>query len=291
MGFRRWPASCNVPPQAATAGESQKAMTIWETLILGIVQGVSEFLPISSSGHLVIIESLLPGSHGDLGNLELNVALHFGTLLSILVVYRKEILPTLRQPRLVAAIVVATLPVVVSGLLLKGLFELASTRALWAGYGLLVTAGLLFLTPRIDSGQRGLSEIRLVDALVIGLFQAVAPWPGVSRSGSTIVAALLMGLRRDAAANFSFYIAVPALLGAAVLTSKKLVLGEQAMMMPLTPILIGATAAFLVGIAALRGLLRLVAQRRLIWFAWYVAIVATATIAGVSAGLIPQQTG
>lgn len=247
-------------------------MKLWELLLLAVIQGISEFLPISSDGHLVITEALLGHKTG---NLALNVALHFGTLLSILVVYRKDILPTLRQPRLVAAIAVATVPVVVAGALLGDLFDIAQNYSLAAGLGLLLTAGLLFLTPRIDGGTKTLQQITLTDALIIGLFQAVAPLPGVSRSGSTIVAALLRGVNREAAANFSFYIAVPAVAGA---TLKILVLDHPQFTQSTAQLAIAIGVTFVVGVLALYSLLRIVAARKLIWFAWYVLILAAATI-------------
>ena len=252
-------------------------MSYFEVILLGLVQGIAEFLPISSSGHLVILESLM-GGHAE--NLELNVALHFGSLLSILVVYRNDILPVLKQPKLMLAIIVETLPIVVSGLLLKGLFETASTLPIAAGIGLCVTSLLLFITPRIDNGTRTLPEIRIRDAFVIGLFQAVAPWPGVSRSGSTIVAALMMGVHRESAANFSFYIAVPALLGATVLTGKDLLSEGYQASTPLAAIVAGTVVSFVVGILALKSLIRLISARKLNWFAWYVLGVAWLTIVG-----------
>lgn len=257
-------------------------MELWEVILLGIVQGIAEFLPISSSGHLVILESLLGG---ELENLELNVALHFGTLLSILVVYRKDLIPLLFEPKQMTAIIIATLPVVASGLLLKDLFTAASASALYAGWGLLVTAGLLLLTPKIDSGQRTLTEIRYRDALVIGLFQAVAPWPGISRSGSTIVGALCMGVRRDAAANFSFYIAIPALLGATILTLKD-ILEEGTTGTPLTTVAAGTVVAFLFGIVSLKLLLKLVAAGRIVWFGAYCLVVGVIVIACSLNGLL-----
>ncbi|SFH67924.1 undecaprenyl-diphosphate phosphatase [Planctomicrobium piriforme] len=249
-------------------------MSLWEIILLGIVQGISEFLPISSDGHLVVIEALL-GHKTE--NLSLNIALHFGTLLSILLVYRKDIIPVLKQPKLVAAIVVATLPVVIAGALLGDMFEAASNSPLIAGFGLLYTAGLLFMTPGIDNGTREMKDIRLRDALVIGLLQAVAPLPGVSRSGSTIVGALLMGIRRDAAANFSFYIAVPAIAGAVL---KEMLFDDPILTVSMAYISIGAGVAFAVGVVALYGLLRIVSARKLIWFAWYVLALAIATIFG-----------
>ena len=258
-------------------------MSILEVVILGLVQGIAEFLPISSSGHLVIMEALM-GHHSE--NLELNVALHFGTLLSILVVYRKDLLPALTNPKLVLAVILATLPVVFSGLVFKDFFEAASQNALYAGFGLLYTSALLFLTPRIDNGERPLEAIRFKDALVIGLFQAIAPFPGISRSGSTIVCALLMGMRRDGAANFSFYIAVPALLGATVLTLKDIADVGTSGGTSLVAIGFGTLVSFVVGVAALQSLLRVVAARKLGWFAWYVLAVGIITIIGSYQGWI-----
>ncbi|QDT32678.1 undecaprenyl-diphosphate phosphatase [Thalassoglobus polymorphus] len=255
-------------------------MQTWEVIILGIVQGIAEFLPISSSGHLVILESLLGG---DLENLELNITLHFGTLLSILVVFRKDLLPVLSNFKLMTSIVIATLPVVVTGLLLKSKFEAASSHAIYAGFGLLITSMLLFVTPRIDVGERQLSEIRYRDAFVIGLFQAIAPMPGISRSGSTIVGALLMGVKREAAASFSFYIAVPALLGATILTLKDL-LEEGSAGTPLTTIAIGTFFAFIVGVAALKLLLKLVAAGKLAMFGFYCLALGSIVIASSMLG-------
>ncbi len=253
-------------------------MSLWEIVLLGIVQGISEFLPISSDGHLVIVESML-GHKTE--NLSLNIALHFGTLMSILLVYRKDIIPAFKQPKLVLAIIVATLPVVIAALLFGKVFKEASNSSFIAGLGLLYTAGLLFLTPRIDSGTRTMQEINLRDAFFIGCLQALAPLPGVSRSGSTIVAALLLGVRRDAAANFSFYIAVPAIAGAVM---KELLFDSPPMTIEFGNLAIGMFVAFIVGVVALRGLLRVVAARKLIWFGWYVLALAIFTIIGSTAG-------
>lgn len=255
-------------------------MQVWEVVILAVVQGIAEFLPISSSGHLVIVEALLGG---ELENLELSVALHFGTLLSILVIYFRDLLALLWQPRLMLAIIIATLPVVCTGLLLKRQFEYAASQAIFAGCGLLVTAGLLAMVPKFDGGARGLTEIRYRDALVIGLFQAVAPLPGISRSGSTIVAALMMGVQRQAAAHFSFYIAIPALLGATILTFKDL-LKEGTSGTPISTMGIGVVISFVVGVVALRGLLRVIAARRLSWFSGYCLLVGVIVIAASLSG-------
>jgi len=133
------------------------------------------------------------------------------------------------------------------------------------------------VTPKVDSGERKLEEIRLIDAFVIGLFQAIAPMPGVSRSGSTIVGGLIMGIRREAAAHFSFYIAVPAIAGATILNAKDLLEqgpGETS----LAAVAAGTLVAFVTGYLALKWLLRLVVARKLVWFAWYCLAVGLIVI-------------
>ncbi|QDU37033.1 Undecaprenyl-diphosphatase [Maioricimonas rarisocia] len=249
-----------------------------QTIFLGVVQGIAEFLPISSSGHLVILQALLGDIfRGKTESVELNVALHIGTLGSILVVYRKDLLGVLRQPKLCAAIVVATLPVVGVGLFLKDLMDQTLATPLAAGIALCVTGTMMLLTRRVEHAERSLSEMRLRDALIIGLFQAVAPVPGISRSGSTIFGGLLAGMNRDAAARFSFLIAIPAISGAAVLYAKDLIEQGPGDTSP-AALAVGTLVAFGVGVVALEWLLRLVTQRRLHWFAWYCYAVGLATI-------------
>ncbi|REJ74139.1 MAG: undecaprenyl-diphosphate phosphatase [Planctomycetota bacterium] len=249
-------------------------MDYFTAILLGAIQGVAEFLPISSSGHLVIGEALLGGEYE---NVRINVALHFGTLLSILVVYRNRLFPILKSPRLCVAIVVATLPVVVVGLLLKDQIDRFFDTPVVAGCALCVTALLMALTRRVEHGERRLEKISWRDALVVGLFQAIAPVPGISRSGSTIFGGLVSGLRRDAAADFSFFIAIPALTGAMVLHLGDLLhAGESDL--GWGPLLTGTVTAFGVGVVALHGLLKLVVGRKLHWFAWYCGAVGIATI-------------
>ena len=243
-------------------------------MLLGLIQGIAEFLPISSSGHLVIAETLLGGEYD---NVELNVALHFGTLLSILVVYRKRLLSVARSRRLLACIVLATLPVVVVGLSFKSTIEAFFETPIVVGFAWCGTALLMALTPRIEHGERSLEDMSWRDALIVGLFQAIAPVPGISRSGSTIFGGMASGLRREAAADFSFYIAIPALGGAMVLHLKDL-LEVGGTDLAAGPMLAGMLVAFLVGIVALKTLLRMVVGRRLHWFAWYCGTVGVATI-------------
>jgi len=257
-------------------------MEYLKCILLGLVQGVAEFLPISSSGHLAIVNHLIGG---ELETIELNVALHLGTLLSILVVYRKELPVILTNRKLCLAIIIATLPLVLVALVAKdqldAIVDAASASPLWAGCGLLVTSLLLFLIPRVEAANpetRELDNIRLKDAFIIGLFQVIAPLPGVSRSGSTIFGGLFSGLKREAAAPFSFFIAIPAICGAVVFKAKDL-FEHQTGGTNFGPLLVGTLVAFVVGVISLKWLLKIIATRRLSIFAWYCLIVGLSIIA------------
>ncbi|MFQ5732367.1 MAG: undecaprenyl-diphosphate phosphatase [Planctomycetaceae bacterium] len=257
-------------------------MDYLEAVLLGVVQGVAEFLPISSSGHLVIVGAVLrewTGREVDPeSNLQLNVAVHLGTLFSILLVYRRDLPRVLRDVRLCLFIVLATLPVAVVGLTLQDVLKAHLFTPLAAGVCLFVTAGLLACAERSPGGSSTTGCMTAKQAGTIGLFQALAILPGVSRSGSTISAGLLTGMEPDDAARFSFFIAIPAIAGAVVVTAKDMLTGEGGDT-SLPVLLVGAAVAFLVGWLSLRGLLGLVRRRQLRWFAWYCAVAGAATVA------------
>ena len=205
------------------------------------------------------------------------MALHVGTLFSILVVYRSDLFRLTHQPRLFSAIVIATLPIVWVGFYFKEQIEQYFDSPLLAGCGLMVTAVLLLLGQKLERTQSELETMSVTEPFVIGLFQAVAIVPGISRSGSTISAGLLAGLPRQSAATFSFFIAIPAIAGAAVLVAKDV--WEQGMDGSPATMLVGAATSFLVGVAALRWLLRVVSRGMLHWFAYYCLVVGCLTIA------------
>lgn len=247
-------------------------MDAWKIALLGVLQGIAEFLPISSSGHLVIAEELLGEK---LESAALNIALHLGTLGSILVIYHERIRKLLSQPRIVGMIILATLPLVFVGVPLKLLFDWLNEKSLTplvAAVGLLVTSAYMFCSQRVKAGDLSLEQITPRVAILIGVFQAVAATPGISRSGSTIFAALLLGLARSPAADFSFLIAIPAILGASVLYAKDIyesgTAGISVQMLSL-----GAIVSFVVGVVCLRWLLKIVVQRSLNMFAWYCLVV------------------
>ncbi|MGH7201799.1 MAG: undecaprenyl-diphosphate phosphatase, partial [Planctomycetaceae bacterium] len=209
--------------------------------------------------------------------LELNVALHLGTLLSILWVYRADLITLPRRPRLCGLMILATLPLVIVGLTLKDWVAAELQTPFVAGLGLLVTAAVLFLARRLERDEIPLERFSWGGALLVGLFQAVAIAPGVSRSGSTIAAGLLMGLRRDAAARFSFLIAIPAISGAAILIGLGQ-FGDEPGGHPLPVLLTGAATSFVVGLIVLRWLIGVIVRGRLHWFAWYCGALGAATV-------------
>lgn len=241
-------------------------LELYRVLILAVVQGIAEFLPISSSGHLVILGSIL-------GELEesatLEIILHAGTLGSILVVYWRKILDLLKQDRrVVGLLVIGTLPAVVVGLTIKEAFPWLIRSPLLAGAMLIVTGCLLVALGKLPKREGAYFRMGWLGALVVGCFQAVAILPGISRSGSTIFGGRLMGLKDEDSVTFSFLLAIPAICGATVLAIKDLLDGSAATSsLSISALLVGATCAFVVGIFALRWLIRWSQEDRLHWFA------------------------
>lgn len=252
-------------------------------IILGIVQGITEFLPISSDGHLVIVTALLErwlgvASQQDKSDLHFDVVLHIGTLGSIVVVYWRELWALRLNWRLCGLIVLATIPAGVAGLTLKSVVKEAFDSPLIAGIGLLITAAILLIGQKFAREGRSLDAMTHRDALAIGFLQALAIAPGVSRSGTTISAGLMTGLRRDTAATFSFLIAVPVIAGAVLVTLKDVFAGEESAGR-FDVLCVGTAVSFVVGWAALRGLLAVLARGKFHWFAYYCIVVGTAVIA------------
>lgn len=251
-----------------------------ELILLGIVQGLAEFLPISSSGHLVLTKSLWAYWSGEpplTGN-TVEILLHIGTLASIFLVYWKELWELRRQPRLCGLLLLATLPAACVGLTLKDWFEQAFNSPLMVGFGLLMTAALLTIGQSVRRGQYTEQTLAWPGLLLVGCFQALALVPGISRSGSTIVGGLVLGMDRIAATRLSFLLAVP-VTGGAILVTAKDWWEQPSLDVSLGPLAVGTVVAFVIGYAALQGLIRLVSRAGLLWFAGYCAAVGCVTIA------------
>lgn len=253
----------------------------FQAVVLGVVQGIAEFLPISSSGHLVIVDALLreyAGTQAPRESITMGIALHFGTLMSILVVYRAELFQLMRDWRLMMLIVIATIPVGLVGIALKDYVDRAFSEPILAGAALLVTAAFLMAGRALQKTGGSLSDTSVRQAAIIGLFQAVAIIPGISRSGSTIAAGMACGIKREDAARFSFLIAIPAIGGATVMQLKDLISGEESFDGSPQALLLGTLISFVIGVLALRWLIRLVVADRLYLFAVYCIVAGLATI-------------
>lgn len=241
-------------------------------VILGIVQGITEFLPISSDGHLVVADRLFGLFGGEAlpkGDILETIILHLGTLLAILVIYWRRILRLLGADRRVIGLLFAgTIPAGVVGIVLEEYFSAWLTDPRLTGAMLLVNGAILLWINRRSEGPLAYQQLSYGQTLLIGACQAAAPLPGISRSGTTIAGGLAVGLRRDDAATFSFLLAIPAISGAVAVALLKLAGGAE-ISSPADVLAIGAVVSFFVGLVSLRLLLKVLSSGRLHWFGWW----------------------
>jgi undecaprenyl-diphosphatase len=244
--------------------------SLWQVLVLAVVQGIAEFLPISSDGHLVVIAPLLFGkSQAPEGLLSVSIALHVGTLGSILIYYRQRIARLLAEDRrTIGLILIGTIPAALLGIAIKLAAEHVVESPLLAGLMLPVTGVLLLWSARRPPGTVEYNQMRWRDSLLIGACQAAAILPGLSRSGSTIAAGLGVGLTRPAAVTYSFLLAIPALAGAGLLETLS-IYSKGAPPVPLAWLVAGGAVSLVVGIVALWSLERVLQRGWLHWFGWY----------------------
>ncbi|GAA4727096.1 undecaprenyl-diphosphate phosphatase [Brevibacillus fulvus] len=246
-------------------------LTLLEHIFLGIVQGLTEFLPISSTGHLVLFRSLF--GLQEVGLL-FDTMLHVGTLLAVFVVFWQEIAYVVTHPfsKLTRLLVVGTIPTAIIGVAFEDFFEQISTTGVTIGYEFLATGLILWGVESMRPGTRKLDQINYVDALIIGTLQGAAILPAISRSGLTIAGSLLRGIDRADAARFSFLLSLPAILGAAGLQAVKIA-KEPLENAALIPMLIGTCAAALAGYFAIRWMISLISKGSMKGFAVYVWVI------------------
>ena len=269
-------------------------MSVWEALILGVVQGITEFLPVSSSGHLVLLQKIFGIEEAAL---VFDTALHGGTLIAVIVVLRHDILNILRrivQP-VTLYLIIATIPAVIVALLFKDFIESAFTSGAFLGFAflltslLLITSEMLYKRAKKNTQARGQDRINLLDAVFIGILQAAALVPGLSRSGATISAGLFRRLDRDFAARFSFLLSIPAILGALLLQAKDLIRAaagqgadEAALIgantIGILPIAVGTISAGIVAFFSIKLALKIVREHSLWGFALYTGILGLLTL-------------
>ncbi|MBQ1489614.1 MAG: undecaprenyl-diphosphate phosphatase [Eubacterium sp.] len=271
-------------------------MSYIEAILLGLVQGLAEFLPISSSGHLALLQHFFHVEPDRV--LMFTVMLHIGTLASVFIMYWSDIWALIKEffitiadlvtgkglrlaerpmRKLGLMIIWATVPTALMGLLFNDFFEGLNSK-LWAiGIGWLFTGFLLYFSERIGRAVNDIEKMNFRNGFFIGVLQGIAICPGVSRSGSTMVGGLLTGLKRDFAVRFAFLISIPSILGAAVLelpdaieaTSEGMAVG---------PMAVGVLVATVSGIVAIKAMIRVVVDQKLKWFAYYVWVLGAAII-------------
>jgi undecaprenyl-diphosphatase len=249
-------------------------MTISQSIILGLIQGLTEFLPVSSSGHLVIFQHLLNLSEPPV---VFDVLVHLATSLAIIIVLFKSLIKiTLKQ---ITIIVVASLPAAIIGLLLNSQIEQLFSSLKLVSFALLITAAFLFSTKLQPKADRPLDDknkkINFKNSILIGFSQALAIIPGISRSGSTIVTGLHTGLSPSTAFNFSFMLSLPAIFGAQLLQINKL---ASLSSLELPSLIIGFITAFASGLLALNLLKRFVINGKLHYFGYYCLVLSALTL-------------
>jgi undecaprenyl-diphosphatase len=260
-------------------------MTFTQATALGILQGATEFLPVSSSGHLAIAQHFL--SDFSQPGILFDVLLHLGTMLAVIIYFRADLKRLLVAPwnrtdsgpsdrKFLLLIIVASVPTAIIGLAGKDFAESLFENMTAVACGLLLSGALLFAAEKLRRADSGRTELNLGDALITGTLQGLAIIPGISRSGSTISGLLLRGVAGETAARFSFLLALPAVFGAALLSLRDF----NAVPAGELPIyLAGAAAAFVTGLASIHFLLAIIRRRRLMLFALYCALAGTALLA------------
>lgn len=285
-------------------------MPIWKAVILGIIQGAAEFLPVSSSGHLVIVKEILGVDLGN-GGIFFDVMLHLGTLLAIFIAFWKDIKHLIVEGvhilldifynigvlvrkaarrecayrrvvrssyrKLVVLIIVSTIPTGIIGILMSDIISLANGMILVPGICLLITAMFLLIADFSDDGEKRPKEVTYRDATVVGLVQGLATMPGVSRSGTTITACLLCGFEKKFAVKYSFIMSIPAVMGAALLEVKDL--GElKFSQQDIISCIIATVVAAVVGYLSICFMMSLVRGKKYRYFAIYCALMGIVAI-------------
>lgn len=271
-------------------------MTYFEAIILGLVQGLAEFLPISSSGHLALLQQWFDIDENKV--LLFAVLLHVGTLISVCIVYWRDIWKLIvelcltikdlctgkglrleERPirKLGVMIIIATIPTAVIGLLFNDLFNKLYTSVLPIGIGLIITGFLLVFAERTGSSNRGIEKMNYRNALFIGTVQGIAICPGISRSGSTLFGSLICNLDRKFAVKFVFLISIPSILGSAIIeTPDAIAAGVE--MSQIGPILVGMAVAAISGLIAINTMIKIVSDKKLSYFSYYVWALGAAVV-------------
>lgn len=250
-------------------------MQIWQAIVLGAVQGFAEFLPVSSSGHLLLLQRLLGISEG---GLFFDVMLHIGTLIPVFIVFFNDILGLFKKPfDKMLWLIIATIPAGITGVLLGDYIDSAFyagtlLSAILLSITFLLTAGELFITETVQKRNKNALPLNIKSASIMGLAQGVAIVPGLSRSGTVISAGGLTGLNRNDNASFAFLMSIPVILGAALISGYKAV--KDGIVIELLPLIFGVVTAAITGYIAIKVMLKVIKKANYKWFSLYLIIMA-----------------
>ncbi|SYZ73652.1 Undecaprenyl-diphosphatase [Candidatus Zixiibacteriota bacterium] len=253
-------------------------MSYLNAIILGIVQGLTEFLPVSSSGHLVLAEHFL---NAKMPGVDFELVLHMGTLLSVLIYFRKQIFGLIKalyspamieERKMILYLILGTIPAGLAGFFLKDIFEEAFSSPVATSIFMLITGVILLSTAVVKAGERKITWGR---SLLIGVGQAVAIFPGISRSGTTISTGLFLRVKPIIAAEYSFLLSIPAILGAIVLKSREIASLNTVLM---GPYLIGAIVSFIFGLMAVYLLLDIIRRGKFKYFGIYCLVMGAVAL-------------
>ncbi|MDQ2086668.1 undecaprenyl-diphosphate phosphatase [Herbivorax sp. ANBcel31] len=247
-------------------------MGIIEAIVIGIIQGLTEFIPVSSSGHIVLCNKLFGITEG---TVTFNVAVHVATLVAVVSVLWRDVLEMIKNPtsKLTLLVVTATIPMGIIGFIFKDVIRDFLETGVTVGFGFLITGTVLWYAEyanRKDTKNKKLKETSYFDAVVVGLAQVVAMLPAVSRSGSTIGGSLFRGLNREFALKFSFLMSIPAILGPTAYEGYEIVRDGGEMGVEMAPLIVGMLAAGISGYLAVKFMLRVFAKASLRVFSYYV---------------------
>lgn len=253
-------------------------MNSFQAIFLGLIQGLTEFIPVSSSGHLVIAQSFFNIKEDQI---LFNVILHIGTLIPIFIIFWQDIKDMIlfkkEKRKETFYILLAIIPTGIIGVLFEDFFENLFANAYLTALMLILTGLILYITEKIEGGFKEVEELKIWQPLLVGLAQGAAIIPGISRSGSTIAASLFQGLNREAAARFSFLMSIPVIGGAGFLQFLKVV-EAGSFNLDLKIVILGFLAAVISGYLAIKILLKVLAEKKLNYFSYYCWFVAAAVI-------------
>jgi undecaprenyl-diphosphatase len=276
--------------------------TIFQALVMGIVQGLTEFLPVSSSGHLILVPWLFGWTDPFINSLAFSVMLHVGTLGALLIYFASDWLRLIPaglaairdrsfrgdpDRKLAWLLLAATLPAAIAGYFLNDIFEEAVRAPGVVALTLIVGGVILWLADRLGATTKRIGDVTFPLAFGLGVAQAIALVPGISRSGISISAARFAGLDRASATRFSFLMATPVTAGAALFEFRKLVAGESGVDVSIAPLLVGLVAAFLSGLVAIRVLLTYVRTHSFDVFVVYRFVLAGGVLLLIATGIRP----